>query len=252
MRIDEMSRASNGQEWPRIGAVVDAYEAALARDGAASLADFAPPADHPERLEILCELVRVDLEHQWQCGRPPRLEDYRGTLSGGVRGSRTLARHGLRGIPPATAGRRASDSGRVSASIRSRRLRLAKSAGVPGGVVLQPRRGRWTWTDPAISADGMAQAASAYRAYRHAGTGQADELEVQFSLLRVPPEQAEFFVLWTARPRMRPSGWPRLSAAFRGSAPTSSAFGSVASLAEGRSGESISLGRATWPIGWWH
>src|SRR4051794_33162585 len=78
MRIDEMSRDSTGREWPRVGAVVDAYEAALARDGAASLASFAPPPEHPERLEILCELVRVDLEHRWQGGRPPLLEDYRG------------------------------------------------------------------------------------------------------------------------------------------------------------------------------
>ena len=72
-----MSRAPNGQEWPRMGEIVEAFEAALARDGAAALADFAPRPDHPERLRILCELVRVDLEHQWQSGQPPRLEHYR-------------------------------------------------------------------------------------------------------------------------------------------------------------------------------
>ena len=39
--------------------------------------DFAPPLDHPDRLSILCELVRVDLEHGWERGRPRRLEEYR-------------------------------------------------------------------------------------------------------------------------------------------------------------------------------
>src|SRR4051794_6910966 len=72
-----MSNSLKGREWPRVGIVVEAYEAALARDGNAKLADFAPHPGHPERLAILCELIRVDLEHRWESGQPPRLEDYR-------------------------------------------------------------------------------------------------------------------------------------------------------------------------------
>ena len=57
---------STRSRWPDVGEFVEAYESARARDGRAELADFAPPPDHPERLAILCELVRVDLEYQWQ------------------------------------------------------------------------------------------------------------------------------------------------------------------------------------------
>jgi eukaryotic-like serine/threonine-protein kinase len=67
----------NGQRWPQVGEVVESYESALANGKSADVADFAPPADHPEQLAILCELVRVDLEHGWERGRPRRLEDYR-------------------------------------------------------------------------------------------------------------------------------------------------------------------------------
>jgi hypothetical protein len=55
-----MNQASNGRRWPRLGEVVDTYEAALAVDGQAAISDFVPSADHPERLSILCELIRVD------------------------------------------------------------------------------------------------------------------------------------------------------------------------------------------------
>ena len=61
-----------------VGVFVEAYESAQARDGRAELADFAPPPEHPERLAILCELVRVDLEYQWQRDHRRRLEQYRG------------------------------------------------------------------------------------------------------------------------------------------------------------------------------
>ena len=60
-----------------VNEVVEAFEFALARDGRAELGDFAPTIEHPNRLAILCELVRVDLEHQWESGRAPRLEAYR-------------------------------------------------------------------------------------------------------------------------------------------------------------------------------
>src|SRR4051812_49636905 len=72
-----MSRVTTGTKWPSLGEVVDAFEAALAHDPQAALAGFAPSADHPERLAILCELVRVDLEHRWCRGEPCPLESYR-------------------------------------------------------------------------------------------------------------------------------------------------------------------------------
>ena len=58
-------------------AFIEAYEAAHARDGRAELADFAPAADHPAYLPILCELVRIDLEFGWRRGRARGLQEYR-------------------------------------------------------------------------------------------------------------------------------------------------------------------------------
>ena len=46
------------------------FEAAWARDGAADLARFLPPPEHPLRHDALVELVCVDLEFGWQHGRP--------------------------------------------------------------------------------------------------------------------------------------------------------------------------------------
>src|SRR5689334_14390459 len=65
-RAPDMVGPAKEREWPGVDAFVEAYESAQARDGRAELADFAPPAEHPERLAILCELVRVDLEHHWR------------------------------------------------------------------------------------------------------------------------------------------------------------------------------------------
>lgn len=56
---------------------IEAYEAAQQRDGAAELAHFLPPRDHPLYPGVLRELVRVDLEYGWQRGRPRDLEHYR-------------------------------------------------------------------------------------------------------------------------------------------------------------------------------
>jgi hypothetical protein len=78
MRIDEMNEPTNGRQWPRVGEVVEAYEAALAQCGQAEMVDFVPSADHPNRWEILCELIRVDLEHRWERGQCARLEEYQG------------------------------------------------------------------------------------------------------------------------------------------------------------------------------
>lgn len=82
-----MTVAANGEgagaqagpaAWPRVGTYVEAYEAAWARHGDADPADHAAPAGHPERLAVLCELVRVDLEYRWGRGEHRRLDHYRG------------------------------------------------------------------------------------------------------------------------------------------------------------------------------
>src|SRR5262249_26505039 len=73
-----MTDSSNGQPWPSVDEIVDAYEAARALGDPADLAVFLPAPDLPEYLAILCELVRVDLEYSWQDGRPHRLDHYRG------------------------------------------------------------------------------------------------------------------------------------------------------------------------------
>ena len=55
-----------------VGDFVEAFEAARDRDGHADLDDHLPPADHPDRLAVLCELVRVDLEYRWEARRARR------------------------------------------------------------------------------------------------------------------------------------------------------------------------------------
>ena len=72
-----MIAPTNGRQWPSVDEVVEAYEAARARNGQVDLADFVPDADHPLYLAILCELVRVELEYSWHDGRPKRMDHYR-------------------------------------------------------------------------------------------------------------------------------------------------------------------------------
>ncbi len=55
---------------------VSAFETAHVRGAAEDLADFLPSSQHPQYLEILCEIVRIDLEFHWRGGRPRRLADY--------------------------------------------------------------------------------------------------------------------------------------------------------------------------------
>ena len=112
---------TNGGGWPSVGEVVEAYEAALARDGRADLADFAPPPDHPEQLPILCELVRVDLEHQWRRGHPPVLEGYRKLFPEVFEDPRILHAMAFEEFRLRQQAGRGSHSGGISPSLRARR-----------------------------------------------------------------------------------------------------------------------------------
>ena len=73
-----MTGPSNGQSWPSIDEIVEAYETARARRRTGGPRGIPAAPDHPQYLAILCELVRVDLEYSWQDGRPNRLDHYRG------------------------------------------------------------------------------------------------------------------------------------------------------------------------------
>jgi serine/threonine protein kinase/predicted Zn-dependent protease len=60
-----------------LGNFIEAFEAAVARDGHADLARFLPPPGHPLRHDVLRELVRIDLEHGWLRGQPTPVDHYR-------------------------------------------------------------------------------------------------------------------------------------------------------------------------------
>src|SRR3954452_23852294 len=77
-----MDERSHGASWPDVDEYVESYESAHARDGRASIDEHRPPEEHPRRLAILCELIRVELEYRRDAGDPARLEDYRGRFPG--------------------------------------------------------------------------------------------------------------------------------------------------------------------------
>src|SRR5262249_48306228 len=52
------------------------FETAWGRSDDVDLAGFLPPRDSPLYLQVLCELIRVDLELRWQNGLPRSLDDY--------------------------------------------------------------------------------------------------------------------------------------------------------------------------------
>lgn len=70
-----MSQPPN-RAWVERESFIEAFESAFAADAAADLANFLPQTDHPLRLPVLEELVRIDLEHHWRRGEPRWLEDY--------------------------------------------------------------------------------------------------------------------------------------------------------------------------------
>jgi serine/threonine protein kinase/tetratricopeptide (TPR) repeat protein len=60
-----------------LDSIVDAFEAARAASSGVRIEECAPPSDHPHYREIVAELLRVDLEWQWERGDRPTLESYR-------------------------------------------------------------------------------------------------------------------------------------------------------------------------------
>ena len=67
---------SSRQRTSAIDDAVEAFESARGQGGRAELEAFLPAPDHPLYLAVLCELVRVDLEYDYEENRTSRLENY--------------------------------------------------------------------------------------------------------------------------------------------------------------------------------
>ncbi|MBS0264279.1 MAG: protein kinase [Planctomycetes bacterium] len=70
-------RQADHQTMLDLDEIVEAFEASLADQGEARLADFLPNSDHPDHLRICQELLRIDLEMAWNRGQHKSIDDYR-------------------------------------------------------------------------------------------------------------------------------------------------------------------------------
>lgn len=59
-----------------LDACLNSYESRLAKQGRAAVEDFLPSREHPEYEQILCELIRVALEHEWLQGHATTISGY--------------------------------------------------------------------------------------------------------------------------------------------------------------------------------
>jgi serine/threonine protein kinase/tetratricopeptide (TPR) repeat protein len=207
-----MSIPPNGQHWPGLGEVVEEYEAALARGEPAEVVDFSPPPDHPQRLAILCELVRVDLEHRWERGRPRRLEDYRALFPAvfedpdlvhamAYEEYRLRLQGGEAPTPSEYLGRFGIEVGGWPQSPAEASRSSERPSPAP---------------EPAPPVDGMTEmerAASAYRVFRQRGPVCPDGLDLLLDSFRVPEAHAE---LLRSLDRTDPRAAERLAEALAG------------------------------------
>ena len=194
--------------WLGLDRYVEAFESAHGRDGTADLGPHLPPADHPGYLDILCELVRVDLELRRGRGDRPDLEEYRGRFPGLF-------------ADPRRAGEVAFED-----------YRLRRQAGEPTSPEDYRRRfgvdpGGWARVPtgpaaPAVVAETgpVALAARAYRSSRRGGPIGFDDAA---TASMVPAEHADLFRdLHRADPRQADRladalcGWPAVGTDFLG------------------------------------
>jgi len=68
---------STRSDWATVAQLIDQFEDARRESLEHSLEEFLPPTDHPLYNEVAAELVRVDLEYQWQAGIHKSIESYR-------------------------------------------------------------------------------------------------------------------------------------------------------------------------------
>jgi serine/threonine protein kinase/tetratricopeptide (TPR) repeat protein len=207
-----MAVPPNGQHWPGVGEIVEAYEAALAHGDPAEVADFAPPPYHPERLSILCELVRVDLEHGWEQGRPRRLEEYRALFPAVFEDANLV--HAM-AYEEYRLRLQAGEAPTPKEYLRRFGIEVREWPLSPPG---SPRSSVGPIPGSSIMAlaDGtteMERAASAYRAYRQRGPGPPEELDFLLDSFHVPGAQAE---LLRSLDRTDPHAAERLAEALAG------------------------------------
>src|SRR5438552_7752964 len=77
MRPADMSQLAAPCQLTTLDDFVQAFEAARSEDARAPLESFVPTADHPLYSRVVRELVRVELEHDWERGCPRELDEYR-------------------------------------------------------------------------------------------------------------------------------------------------------------------------------
>jgi hypothetical protein len=192
VRVEAAMTEDGNIRWPALDEYIEAYESALAREETVDIAEFTPAASHPDRLAILCEMVRVDLEYQWEHGQPVHLENYRDRfpdLFDEPELVRAMAYEEFRqrtraGLAPEAADylKRFGVDTNSWPSLPGRDGSNAKSSRAQAAPV--PK-------SPVEGASDMERAASAYRQFRRQGGGLED-LALLLRSFQVPAEHAEF------------------------------------------------------------
>lgn len=183
-----MIASASGREWPGIDEVVEAYEMAQARDGRANLEEFVPSSDHPDRLAILCELVRVEMEYGWRRGQPKQLDRYREQFPDlfhdpDMEQAICFEESRLR--------RQSVDESSLDFQLSVPELQARSEPRSANGKRCAHEES--LDTDRPISRTDTERAGRAYRAYRSANGDGALELESLFASWKIPQEQAELF-----------------------------------------------------------
>lgn len=183
-----MIASANGREWPGIDEVVEAYELAQARDGRANLDDFLPSCDHPDRLAIICELIRVELEYAWRRGQPEQIDRYREQFpelfhDPAMEQAICFEESRLR--------RQATEASSLDFHLSDPGPQMQSVQPLPDHLRRAHQDSRAS--DQTTSRTETERAGRAYLAYRNANGDGALELESLFASWRIPQEQAELF-----------------------------------------------------------
>ena len=71
-----MDKAVHSDPSEELDRFIAAYESAHAHEGQTDLVSFLPDVTHPLYREVLCELIRVELEFAWKPAKRPSLDVY--------------------------------------------------------------------------------------------------------------------------------------------------------------------------------
>ena len=192
VRVEAAMTEDGNIRWPALDEYIEAYESALARAETVDIAEFTPAASHPDRLAILCEMVRVDLEYQWEQGRQLHLEHYRDRfpeLFEEPQLVRAMAYEEYRQR------KRAGEA--PDAADYRKRFGVETDSWPPtpagNGPAVKSSRAQAAPVpkSPAEGTSDMERAASAYRQFRRQGGG-LDDLASLLKSFQVPAEHAEF------------------------------------------------------------